>query len=630
MKKITLLIIISISSFLSAQQTFVPDDNFEQALIFLGYDSEPLNDYVPTANIETVTSLFLFDLNIVDLTGIEDFVALTTLNCSSNYLTFLDLSQNTALTGLNCSFNELINLDIRLNTELTALFCSNNQLETLNTKNGNNTNFTVFEALNNPNLTCIEVDDVAYSNVNWTSIDLQTSFSLNCSAGTNYTCANAEPINVETASPTTITLNNALAGSSTLSSCDVSSEVYFDVWYSFTMPVDGNLRMTEIDGIDRITIYESCGGEEIQCFTFPNFIYNLDAGDYILRYATLEVFAGPESFTIQAYDIAANDFCANAETITVETASPTIVTLNNAMATESTEASCDTAEDDYLDVWYTFTMPIDGNLRLTGIDGVDRITIYETTCTGPEIICFTSPNFAYNLDAGEYILRFATFDLFAGPASFTIQAFDIASNDECANAETIILNTETTTLVSLNNAMATESTEASCDIADDDYLDLWYKFTLQENSNIQITGIDGTDRITIYEESCSGEEIACFTFPNTVENLPAGHYILRYATYDFFAGPRGINFDITETLSTNNIEIENQFSVFPNPASDFVTIKTPNNGTVQSIGIFNLNGKIISNTYSRNHIDVSNLDSGIYLLKVQIDTKTMIKKLVIN
>jgi len=43
-----------------------------------------------------------------------------------------------------------------------------------------NTNFSFFNALNNPNLTCIQVDNVAYSNANWTSIDAQTNFSLNC------------------------------------------------------------------------------------------------------------------------------------------------------------------------------------------------------------------------------------------------------------------------------------------------------------------------------------------------------------------------------------------------------------------------------------------------------------------
>ena len=45
---------------LTAQQTYVPDDNFEQALIDLGYDTGVLDDYVPTANINTVTTLDVF------------------------------------------------------------------------------------------------------------------------------------------------------------------------------------------------------------------------------------------------------------------------------------------------------------------------------------------------------------------------------------------------------------------------------------------------------------------------------------------------------------------------------------------------------------------------------------------
>jgi len=51
-------------------------------------------------------------------------------------------------------------------------------------KSGNNYLLTVFNASSNPNLTCIEVDDVAYSNTNWISglfaFDAQTSFSTNC------------------------------------------------------------------------------------------------------------------------------------------------------------------------------------------------------------------------------------------------------------------------------------------------------------------------------------------------------------------------------------------------------------------------------------------------------------------
>ena len=34
--------------------------------------------------------------------------------------------------------------------------------------------------LSNPNLTCINVDDVTYSTNNWTNIDAQHYFSTNC------------------------------------------------------------------------------------------------------------------------------------------------------------------------------------------------------------------------------------------------------------------------------------------------------------------------------------------------------------------------------------------------------------------------------------------------------------------
>ena len=81
MNKIT-LIFAFIFSFLSyGQQTFVPDNNFEQALIDLGYDSGPLDDYVPTANVNAIIDLDVQGLNISDLTGMEDFLAIEILNC---------------------------------------------------------------------------------------------------------------------------------------------------------------------------------------------------------------------------------------------------------------------------------------------------------------------------------------------------------------------------------------------------------------------------------------------------------------------------------------------------------------------------------------------------------------------
>tara|TARA_Y100000385_G_C13026502_1_gene608652 strand:+ start:152 stop:1396 length:1245 start_codon:yes stop_codon:yes gene_type:complete len=100
MKKL-LLILLSLPLFGFGQQTYVPDDNFEQELINLGYDSI-LDDSVLTANINMVTQLFLSNRNIIDLTGIEDFVDLQTLDCNFNPgLINLDLSNNTELISLS-------------------------------------------------------------------------------------------------------------------------------------------------------------------------------------------------------------------------------------------------------------------------------------------------------------------------------------------------------------------------------------------------------------------------------------------------------------------------------------------------------------------------------------------------
>ena len=82
MKKIAILILLFIaSSVIFAQKTYVPDDKFEQALIDMGYDTT-LDDSVLTANISGVTSLEVSSKEISDLTGIQDFIALTNLECN--------------------------------------------------------------------------------------------------------------------------------------------------------------------------------------------------------------------------------------------------------------------------------------------------------------------------------------------------------------------------------------------------------------------------------------------------------------------------------------------------------------------------------------------------------------------
>ena len=200
MKK-TLLILLCFPLLTLAQQTYVPDDNFEAYLEANNMGNGIANDdSVTTSNIVGITSLDVSNsplsvwVLISDLTGIEDFTALTSLHCQFNQLTSLDVSQNTALTYLNCGGNQLTNLDVSQNTALNYLNCDSNQLTCLNVKNGNNNNLG-FNSTLNPNLSCIEVDNPAWSNANWTIIDPNVTFSTNC----NYPlgCFNINPNSVQ-------------------------------------------------------------------------------------------------------------------------------------------------------------------------------------------------------------------------------------------------------------------------------------------------------------------------------------------------------------------------------------------------------------------------------------------------
>lgn len=78
-------LILCLISFLlvSAQTTYVPDDNFEQALIDLGLD-DVLDDYVLISNISGVIYFDIRNKNISDLTGLEDFKSLTLLWLDGN------------------------------------------------------------------------------------------------------------------------------------------------------------------------------------------------------------------------------------------------------------------------------------------------------------------------------------------------------------------------------------------------------------------------------------------------------------------------------------------------------------------------------------------------------------------
>src|SRR5690554_219201 len=154
------------------------DVNNNTAIRILGCSYNQLTA-LDVSNNTVLEELYCYN-NLLASLDVSNNSDLEILSCFYNQLTVLDVDNNTALTGLWCDSNNLTALSINNLTNLIYLNCSDNQLVSLNVQNGNNFNFLDFNASGNPDLLCIQVDDVTWSTENWTSISTASSFSEDC------------------------------------------------------------------------------------------------------------------------------------------------------------------------------------------------------------------------------------------------------------------------------------------------------------------------------------------------------------------------------------------------------------------------------------------------------------------
>lgn len=137
---------------------------------------------------DTLLTVLHCGVNQIQMLDISQNNALIGLNCSHNQITSLNVSEDTLLTNMHVAYNQITELDVSNNPELLLLAANNNQLNCLNVQNGNNgslaTNLWFIGVSMNPDLICIQVDNVFWSTSNWTvdlgHIDQGMIFSENC------------------------------------------------------------------------------------------------------------------------------------------------------------------------------------------------------------------------------------------------------------------------------------------------------------------------------------------------------------------------------------------------------------------------------------------------------------------
>ena len=253
-------------------KTYIPDNNFEQALITLGYD-DVLDDSVITSNISKVKTLNIGWKGIQSLQGIQDFKYLEVLDVRTNKLSSLDVTRNLFLKQLYTdntlipaeNYNTISSLDLSNNLNLQILSVLDNKLTSLDVTRNinltelyiNNNHSTSNNAISsidisrNTKLLIFKAGMLPMSSINLTNNTLLQELSLTSMPITSVNLSNLNNL---------VTLN---LGGTQLTSLDLSSKIKLETLYllfntnaylsSLIVPANLkslNIRSTALTSID--------------------------------------------------------------------------------------------------------------------------------------------------------------------------------------------------------------------------------------------------------------------------------------------------------------------------------------------------------------------------------------------
>lgn len=109
--------------------------------------------------------------------------------------------------------------------------------------------------------------------------------------------------------------------------------------------------------------------------------------------------------------------------------------------------------------------------------------------------------------------------------------------------------------------------------------------------------------------------------------LPSGTILVSDMQHGLFVLKPSIDLDIHQEIKQTNL------SIYPNPAQNELKIGLPNKEKLSSVSVYDSTGSLIlknTTTIANNTLDISPLNSGIYILKVQGLTTSYQEKLIVK
>ena len=138
---------------------------------------------------------------------------------------------------------------------------------------------------------------------------------------------------------------------------------------------------------------------------------------------------------------------------------------------------------------------------------------------------------------------------------------------------------------------------------------------LTENTSVDINNINYIKIIDVI--GTINPDFATFDAQNNIVNDP-------FPTA-FSSG--GFDLDAVGVIhNSENTSTEEWLSVYPNPVKDKIIIHSTNL-QITSVYLFSVTGKLLLNTQNNTQIDIPNLTSGVYILRIKTNKKNTIYKI---
>ena len=587
---------------------------------------------------------------------------LIVLDCSGNYLTELDLSQNINLSILYCYNNQLSSLDVTQNPNLEFLRCHFNNLISLSVSNVN-----LLELYcNNNNLTyldltsCTKLNElncyynllttllIKNNNLLWNNIDFSANPNL------QFICTDDEDINYI----------NQLCLNINLTNCQVNSYCSFTPGGTFyeisgNTKLDSNNNSCDVSDINysklNFSITDGTNTGSLIANSTGNYYIPVSAGNHTIT-PNLEnptyFNISPTSFTVNFPTQASpftQDFCVTANGIKHDVEFVLIPTVparpgfdanyklvyrnkGNQVENGSISFTFDDARLDYVSSNPVYDITAVNNFTWNYINlqpfefrEIELVLNVNSPMETPAV------NNGDQLDFVAQITPFTNdeiqYDNISSLKQIVVGSYD--PNDKtCIQGETIAPS-EVGNYVHYLIRFENTGTYPAENIVVKDMIDL-SKFDITtlvplKSSHDFFTRINGNKVEFIFENinldfnDATNDGYVLFKI-KTLPSLVLGDTFTNNANIYF-----DYNFPITTNtytttvaaLSSQDFDFGTYFTLYPNPAKDVLNIQAKQDLTINSIEIYNQLGQIVmASTNTLNAIDVSNLASGTYFVKI--------------